>query len=66
MPVNEPAQLNDIQDSIQHLAGSQAFTEAELKAAFDQLSDENIIFLDQDLILLLWFLLKMNYFLLEN
>ncbi|KAL3087996.1 hypothetical protein niasHT_026417 [Heterodera trifolii] len=50
---NEPAQLTQIQNAIQQQAGSQPFSRAELKAAFDQLSAENIIFMDQDQILLL-------------
>jgi hypothetical protein len=50
---NEPAQKDQIEQSIQQMAGIQTFTEAELHAAYEQLSAENIIFIDGDQLILI-------------
>lgn len=50
---NELANLEQIQNYIQKLAENQPFTKDEFKAAYDQLSGENIIFIDEEQIMLI-------------
>nr|CAD2164539.1 unnamed protein product [Meloidogyne enterolobii] len=50
---NELANLEEIEKYIQKLAENQPFTKDEFKAAYDQLSGENIIFIDDEQIMLI-------------
>uniref|UniRef100_A0A915M7Y4 DNA replication licensing factor MCM3 n=1 Tax=Meloidogyne javanica TaxID=6303 RepID=A0A915M7Y4_MELJA len=50
---NELANLEEIEKYIQKLAENQPFTIDEFKAAYDQLSGENIIFIDDEQIMLI-------------
>lgn len=50
---NEMADKQQIERSMQEMAGNQPFTDLELAAAYEKLSDENIIFVDGNQILLI-------------
>lgn len=50
---NESVEVSVIRNSIQSQAGSQKFTDQEFEAAFEQLSAENIIFVNEDMVTLI-------------
>lgn len=50
---NESVEVSVIRNSIQSQAGSQKFTDQEFEAAFEQLSAENIIFVNEEMVTLI-------------